>query len=180
MKYSYKFLDLLIKSYLVLILASCNTVSNERYFDLAVLNCNTLTGFADDGLLRELDNPSLKLKDGTKDQPIAMKRIEVIASKVRSIEHDFNNLKELKGTNDTKEMLHASIALYSYVLPVYKTAYMQLAILYDGGAPKMERAILEQNIHDKYHPEFKKLYDKLIDLGKRYAAEHHIDVRWAK
>ena len=159
-----------------LLLTACNTASHEKYFDVAVLNSNLLVGFANDGMARELESPSVKMNE--KGQPVAMKRGEVMSSKIQFVEDTFEKLKGLKETEDTKDMLQTSRALYEYVLPVYKTEYVQLARSYDGDAPKEQIHSQLQAIHDKYYQGFNELYTKLIDIGKAYAAKHNIKVNW--
>jgi hypothetical protein len=64
------------------------------------------------------------------------------------------------------------------VLPVYKTEYTKLAKLYDDGAPKEAIVAQAQMIYDKYYPGFQNIYDKLISIGKPYAAKYSIKVQW--
>lgn len=160
------------------LLTACNAAAPEKYFDLAVLNCNMMVGFAGEGLSMELDQPSLKMVNGDKDHPVPMKRKEVIDNKIQFFELNLGKLKQLKETDDTKDMLQASVALYDYVLPVCKTEYQQLAKLYDEGAAKEEIHSYAQAIHDKYDTGFDELFNKLTTTGKSYAAKHNIKVNW--
>ena len=92
------------------------------------------------------------------------------------------NLKKLQGLNeteDTKEVVHASMALHEYILPVYKTEYQQLAKLYDEGASDESIQAQAQAIKDRYAPKFDELYNKLIGIGKLFAERHNIKVNWA-
>lgn len=161
-----------------LLITGCNTASPEKYFDRAVLNSNMLVGFANDGMFRELESPSMKMNEST-GQPIAMKRSEVMSTKIKFLEDDFSKLKDLKETSDTREMLQTSLSLYEYILPVYKTEYVQLATLFDAGASKEQIQSQAQAIHDKYYKHFNEIYDKLISIGKSYAQRHAIKVNWA-
>jgi hypothetical protein len=156
----------------------CNTTSPERYFDLAVLNSNMMMGFANDGLQRELEQPSVKMPAGNKDKVEPMKRKEIIDGKIQYVEEELGKLKKLDQTDDAKGILQASLALNEYVLPVYKTEYLQLATLYDGGASKAETEAFSKAIHDKYYSRFDELYNKLITAGKAYAERHTIKVNW--
>jgi uncharacterized protein YutD len=156
---------------------SCNTATPEKYFDQAVLNVNMQFGFADDGMLRQLESPSVKLDEATK-QPVPMKRDEIIKDKIKFTEEAFAKVKSLKETAETKAMLQNSIAVYEYVLPVYKNEYTRLAKLYDDAAPKDQIQKLAQDIHDKYLPEYEKLYNQLVGSGKLYADQHAIKVNW--
>lgn len=158
---------------------ACNTATPENYFDEAVLNSNMLVGFANNGLSRELESPSVKLKEGTTDQTVPMPRKEVIGNKITYIESSFEKVKKLKETDDTKDIVQASVALYEYVLPVYKNEYLQLAKLYDDNASPETIQSFTQSIHDKHASKFEELYNKLIEDGKVYAAKHNIKVNWA-
>jgi len=159
-----------------LVFASCNTATPEKYFDLAVLNTNMLTGFADDGEARQFESPSAKMDD--KGQAVAMKRSEVIDTKLKFLEEDVKKLKGLKETPDTREMLQTSLSVYEYVLPVYKTEYVQLARLYDEGASKETIEAHVKTIHEKYFPRYSELLARLISIGKIYAERHSIKVNW--
>ena len=108
-----------------------------------------LTGFASNGLARELESPSEKL-DPASGKTLPMLRKEEVEQKIHFIDEGFAKLKDLKETADTKEMLQSSIALYEYVLPVYKKVYMELANLYDQGAAKEKTESMAEGIHQKY------------------------------
>ncbi|HVF96460.1 MAG TPA: hypothetical protein VM871_04025, partial [Flavisolibacter sp.] len=132
---------------------------------MAVLNTNMVNGFANEGLLRELRTPSMKMGK-TKDEVVSMKRSEVIQSKVAFVEENYEKLKGFDQSDDTREIIQASLALHQFILPVYKNEYTQLAKLYDSGASKEETEEFAQRIQDKYAPRFEELFDKLIALGK--------------
>ena len=150
----------------------------ENYFDRAVLNCNTMSGFAGPQLHRELENPSVKLVEGTKDQTTQMKRKEVIDNQIQYLEEGFEKVKSLKETDDTRDILKTSIALYEYALPVYKNEYTQLARLYDEGASATQITTLTQSIIDKYASGFGERYNAVMTAGKPFAERHHINVQW--
>ena len=160
-----------------MLLTSCYKPSPEKYFDIAVVNSNTLVGFADDGMLKELESPAVKIAGGS-GKPPAMKRSEIMSAKIQIAEDNLKKVKLLKETGDTKDMLQTSIALYEYVLPVYKNEYQQLAKLYDDGASKEQIQLLVQTIYDKYYAGFEALFNKLIAVAKPYAEEHNIKVNW--
>lgn len=158
------------------LLIACHTATPEKYFDVAVLNSNMVIGFANNGQLRELESPSAKLVEG---KTVSMQRKEVLDAKIQYLDQSFSKVRALKETDDTKDILQASLALYNYVLPVYKNEYTQLAGLYDKAAPTQEILSLSQLIHDKYAAQFSLLYNTLIGHGKRYAEKHGIQVNWA-
>lgn len=156
---------------------SCNTATPEKYFNIAVLNTNLLAGFAGNGLLRQIESPSVKL-DENSGETVPMKSSEIIKDKINSIEETYKSVKGLKETEDTKEMLQASISLYEFVLPVYKNDYMQLAESIDK-KESAEKINSEANaIHDKYFAKYDELYKKLISIGKVYAENNNLKVNW--
>ena len=160
-----------------LLLASCSTDTPQNYFDRAVLNSNTLVGFADEWHLRQMETPGIKLNE--KGETVSVKRIEDVVQKIQFMEEDKGKLKALKETEETKEMLQTSAALYDYILPVYKNEYTKLAELYDSNAPKAATDSLAKKIHDSYYTEYEAIYNKLISIGKVYAQKHSIKVNWA-
>jgi hypothetical protein len=157
---------------------SCNSLSPEKTFEIAVLNSNMIVGFASDRLSRELESPSVKLVENNKTE--TMKRSEVIKSKIDFSEEVLGKLKGMKQTDDTKEMLNASVAVYEYILPVYKTEYQQLAKLFDENASEENIRAQTQAIHDKYYQQFDQHYNNLINIGKSFAQRHNIRVNWAE
>jgi hypothetical protein len=160
-----------------LFVASCNTATPEECFGIAVLNSNFLVGFASDGQLSELESPTIKMGK-TKDEFAPMKRKEVIDAKIAFIEEAFEKIKDLQETTDTKDIRQASLALYEYVLPVYKTEYAHLAKMYDEGALKEQTKTAGRAISDKHYPRFEELYNRLISSGKLYAEKNNIKVNW--
>ncbi len=153
---------------------SCNSATPENYFDRTILNSNSFVGFAE--RFRDFESPSIKLNE--KGEQVPMKRMEAISTKIQIIEAGFVKVKDLKETEETKDMVQTAKALHEYVLPVYKTEYVQLAKLYDEGASKEKIADQTQMIHDKYYSGFEDLFNKLISIGKVYAAKHSIKAQW--
>lgn len=160
------------------VFTACNLVSPERNFDIAVLNCNMITGISGDGLMQEMESPSAKLKEGSKTEITAITRKETIDMKILYIEDNIKKLSKLVETGETKEMIQTSTALHQYVLAIYKNEYRELAKMYDEGAPREQILLKGQSIHDKYDARFEELFGKLIALGKVYAKKHKIAVNW--
>lgn len=157
---------------------ACNSASPGEYFDIAILNCNMMQGFAGTGLQRELESPSVKMIDGNKDQFATMKRKEIINDKIQTLGTNQEKLKTMKETGDTRDILKTSAALYDYVLPVYKNEYSELARLYDENASKESIDQYAQAISDKYYTGYEKRLQKLTEAGKAFAGKNNIKVNW--
>ncbi len=173
-----KILQLFLTAACCCLFASCDDATPGNYFDRAVLNCNLIHDFAGKGLQRQLDSPSVKLTDAKTGASAPMKRKEVIDDKIASLAQSLAKVRKLRQTDDTKDIVQASIALHEFVLPVYQTEYMQLAKLYDDGAPRAQIEAQASAIATKYRAGFEALFDRLTAAGKPYAARHEIKVVW--
>lgn len=158
-------------------LMACNTATPEKNFDVAVLNTNVIVGFAGSRQLRNME-PSPALDD--KGKVVSMTRENEVLSKIKFVEESLGKIKKLGETDDNRDIVQASLALYNYVLPVYKTEYMQLATLYDQNASEETIDAAAQAIGSKHAASFEALYGKLIAAGKVYASKHNIKVNWAE
>lgn len=159
-----------------LLLISCSNKPDE-IFDITALNCNLFYGFSGAGMQQQLANPSVKLVNEKTMATAAMTRKEVVEQKITVLQQNFEKVKALNAGGDAKEMTAASIALYEYTLPVFKTEYMQLAALYDQNAAAEKITAFEQNIADKYAAKFNELYNTIIKTGTAYAEKHGIPVK---
>jgi hypothetical protein len=160
-----------------LLFNSCSSDTPQKFFEVAVLNTNKLVGFAGNGFQRQLESPSAKLLDNG-NETATMTRKEVVNSQIEFAEDNLMKIEKMNETPDNKDILSSSIAIYKFVIPVYKSEYMQLAELYDNGASDDQIQSLAKSIHDRYNPEYEKLYNKVIENGKIYADKHSIKVNW--
>jgi len=165
-----------------LILQSCvGGHTPEDYFDRAVLNTNLLSQFGLDelnGLVAGKQNKSLF---GDVDDEFIMQDNVVLHMetwKIREIEDKIKSIKELEPTEDTKEMLDRSLALFNFVLDKYKTDYMNIAKLMDSGASKAEIDQAISSFDDTYYEDFEKLYDSVVEVGIPYAEANGINVSY--
>jgi len=161
----------------IILLPSCGD-SPRICFDRAVLNCNMIQDFAGEGMERQLKAPSVKLTDAKTGASAPMTRKEVMDDKIAFTEQSLAKVRQLGQTDDNREMVQASIALYEYVLPVYRDDYQRLAKLYDDSASKGAIEQLSSSIATKYRAQFRALSDRLTAAGKAYATRHEIQVVW--
>lgn len=158
------------------LLPSCEKATPEQAFTRAVINTNLTSGFAGKGIKYQLDNPSAVLSPsgGTTTE----KRKDFVDGMIRSIEESYQKTKAIPESDDNREMLHASIALYEYVLPVYRNEYVKLAELYDKGADAAELEAAHKDIADKYLKGYEEKSAALLAVGKPFAERHGIKVAW--
>lgn len=172
-----KTITFLFTACIICLFSSCSSATPEEYFSIATLNSNLLYGFAGDGMQSELKNPSVKLIDEKTMATAPMKRAEVVKDKLQFVESSYKKVKGLGSNKEADEMIKASLALYEFVLPVYKNEYTQLAVLYDEAVTAEKIATMEKNISDKYATKFNALYNELHTAGMAYATKHGMKVR---
>jgi hypothetical protein len=172
-----KILTLLLFAACVCLFPSCQKATPQETFDRAVLNTNLLQGFAGSGMKYQLDHPSVKL-DPASGKTAPMMRKEIVEDKIRSIDEASQKVGKLSETEDNRDMVRASIALYEYVLPVYRNEYVQLAGLYDSGAAKADIDAALKSIADKYLKGYQERTDALLTAGRPFAERHGINVKW--
>lgn len=162
---------------LTILMSGCNMATPENYFDQAVLNTNLFANFCTPHMERELKQPPVQMAPDKK-TTMPVPRKELIQTKIQTIENNLKKIKELKPTDDTKEMLETSIALHELILPVYKNEYTKLAESYDNNLPEAELSAEYQKIIDQYRSPLEQLYQKLTTVGKKYATKNNIKVNW--
>lgn len=166
----------LLSAICVCVVPSCEKATPEQTFARAVINTNLMSGFAGSGMRYQLENPSVKLTPSGGTSP--MTRKEWVDSQIRSIDESYQKTRKLVEDDDNRDMLQASIALYNYVLPVYRDEYTQLAGLYDRGAGKAELEVVYKAIADRYLEGYRARSAALNAAGKPFAERHGIRVKW--
>lgn len=156
---------------------SCNSSTPEKYFNTAVLNTNLIAGFAGNGMLRQIESPSAML-DEKSGETIQMKSSDILKDRIKYVEESLANVKDLKKTEETKEMIEASISLFEYVLPVYKNDYIKLTESIDNKESTDKINSEAKAIQEKYFAKYDELSKKLISIGKVYAEQNNIKVNW--
>lgn len=159
------------------LLSSPNRPTPQKYLDKTVLNTDKVVGFAGNALSLELENPPLKTT-GEDAGKTAMTRIEVIKQKIQFSKRILVDLKYIYTEPDASDIVTSSIAMHEFLIGVYETEYMELAELYDAGAPKSQTDALDNIIKSKYASMFELHYENLIRGGKLYASKHYKQVKW--
>lgn len=160
------------------LVSSCEKATPEKTFTTAVLNCNLLHGFAGNVMERRLSEPGVKLANPGSTDAIPMTRKEDMNILIQTVEEAYEKIKKLPETEDTKEMLKASRAVFDFTLPVLKGEYMELARLYDEGGTRKEIDFMQLTIRSKYQKEFEARMEALTAVAKPYAAKNNIKVQW--
>ena len=168
--------------FLVLIaIQSCSVDTPESYFGKTTLNVNKYIdmGARDFQRMVELhDQGALYAKVDGEFIPSDSYESHIKTYKILDIETDIENIKRLKSTDDTKEMINASLEVFNFIKSKYETDYIRIAKLLDDKVDKekIDTAILkfeEQNLS-----EFTKKINALYDIALPYAKDNGMDVKF--
>lgn len=101
-----------------------------------------------------------------------MTRKEIVENQIQRAEGNLSKIKALPDSEETRDMVQASIKLHEFVLPVYKTEYRELARLYDENGSQQERVSKAQEIDTKYLAGYQALFNppRRVRHSLRYEA----------
>lgn len=178
MKNPFKTLFALLFLALAVFLQSCSEPA-DKFFGVAVLNTNTISDFGTPRLAKELNDNTVEYADIPSSKKNGDEALNVVKNKVLYMEKVLKDLNALSANDDSrKEIKEQSIALYEFVIPVYKNEYTAYAKLCDIKAPQEEKDMILKSIEQKYNAEFEKKYTSLLSIGKAFAEDNNLNVNW--
>ena len=90
---------------------------------------------------------------------------------------NYDKVKSLPVTDETRSMITASLALYEFCISKYQNDYLQIAKMKDDNRPQPEIDDALKRFDDTYIQEFAKKYDGAWSEGLVYAKAHGIEVK---
>lgn len=165
---------------IVVLFTSCNFDGASSYFGKTALNTNLLSGFGSEDfkhLIGSKEANQLVIYDAEYNWVLQDKIVPSLeTSTIPSIEKAIEDVKSLKETSDTKEMIERSLALYNYALEKHKNEYIEFGKLVDSGASKIDIELTMLNFDQQYLEEFWELHTSLMDVAIPYAEANGIEV----
>jgi len=159
-------------------LQSCNE-DPDRFFGVAVLNTNTISDFGTPILAKHINDETVEFADIPSSKKKGDEATQYVVRNLSYMEKSLKDIKALgEGGDDRKEIKAQSIALYEYVIPVYKNEYTAYAKLCDTKAPQEQKDEIIKSIAQKYNAEFERKYGQLLASGKTFADKNGIQVDW--
>ena len=159
-------------------LQSCSEPA-DKFFGVAVLNTNTITDFGTPRFAKQLNDNAIEYPDIPSSKKNGDEASNVVKNKVLYMEKVLKDLNALSANDDSRaEIKKQSIALYEFVIPVYKNEYTAYAKLCDTKAPQEQRDEILKSIEQKYTNEFEKKYTALLSSGKAFAEKNNLNVNW--
>ncbi|MCD9855984.1 hypothetical protein LUD75_14755 [Epilithonimonas sp. JDS] len=170
-------------AFAVLILFSLSVLScaepAERFFGTAILNTNAIGDFATPTLAKHINDETTEFPDIPSSKKKGDEAGKLVQNNILYMEKSLSDIKALNANSeDRKAIKEKSIALYEFVIPVYKNEYTNYAKLCDTKADQARKDELAYSIEQKYGAKFEKMYTELMEIGKVFAAENKLDVNW--
>jgi len=163
---------------LVLCFTSCSE-SADTFFGKAVLNTNMINDFGTPILAKRINDQTIEFPDIPSSKNKGDEAVNDVKNKILYLEKSLNDIKALADGDDLRKTIkNESIALYEYVIPVYKNEYMSYAKLCDGKAPQEQKDKIIKAIEQKYYPTFEAKYDALLTNAKVFAHKNNLNVNW--
>ena len=151
----------------------------ERFFGTAILNTNTINDFATPTLAKHINDETTEFPDIPSSKKKGDEAGKHISNNILYMEKSLDDIKSLKADSEERKVIkEKSIALYEFVIPVYKNEYTNYAKLCDTKADQAKKDELANAIEQKYGAKFEKMYTDLMETGKVFAAENKLDVSW--
>lgn len=159
-------------------LQSCSEPA-DKFFGVAVLNTNTITDFGTPILARHINDTTKEYADIPSSKKKGDEAVRHVQNNILFMEKTLKDIKALSANDDNRKVIkEQSIALYEFVIPVYKNEYTSYAKLCDAKAPQAQKDEIIKSIQQKYNAEFEKKYTSLLSNGKAFAEDNNLNVNW--
>ncbi|CAM3642003.1 hypothetical protein [Flavobacterium chungbukense] len=160
-----------------IISTSCNNLSPDKTFDIAVLNSNLLSRFGGKEISDKLQTEA-QVYDESQKKMIPSSYYDSFKYDITNLETRFQTIKDIAEDEDNKEILQASKDLFSYVISKQKEGYLPIAKMKDEKASpeQIQKAIVDFDTSTQNEVDAK--FNKLMTAGKAYAEKHNIDAKF--
>jgi hypothetical protein len=160
------------------ILQSCAEPA-DNFFGVAVLNTNTITDFGTPILAKHINDQTVEFADIPSSKKKGNEALTYVQNNLLYMEKSLKDIKALSAGDDSrKDIKEKSVALYEFVIPVYKNEYSAYARLCDSKAPQAQKDEIIAKIEKMYNAGFETRYSALLSVGKAFAAENNLNVNW--
>jgi hypothetical protein len=174
-----------IKILLVLLVGvifqSCNTASPRKYIEVAVLNTNRITRMYQPGFfseMRELKNQNrlTVFENGKPKNGTAVEYVRQTA--ITPVEEYIAKVRVLKETDDTRDLLTASLDVLQYGKGIFESDYISIAKMLDEDKSQAEVDAAIQKLFETRDPEMEEKFKRLDGLAIPYAEKHDVPLEY--
>ncbi|SDZ79990.1 hypothetical protein [Pedobacter hartonius] len=151
----------------------------DKFFGVAVLNTNTINDFGTSTLAKHISDETLEFPDIPSSKKKGDEAVTSVNNNVLYMEKSLKDIEALSASDDSRKGIkEKAIALYKFVIPVYKNEYTAYARLCDNKAPQAQKDEILNAVEQKYSAEFESRYAELLAKGKIFAEQNNIPVDW--
>lgn len=151
----------------------------DKFFGVAVLNTNTITDFGTPILAKHINDETTEFADIPSSKKKGNEALIYVQNNLLFMEKTLKDIKALSANDEDRKAIKAeAVALYEFVIPVYKNEYTAYAKLCDSKAPQERKDEIIKSIEQKYNAEFEKKQVSLRSKGKAFADENGLNVNW--
>lgn len=166
----------LISFVIIALLCGCSNTSPGEYVNKAALNSNLITAYYTPkffGEIQELkaQNRLVVFREKTPKPTTAEKYLK---NYLPDLSKNISDIKTLKKTSETKEMLEASLDYFEQADKIFKNDYLRIAKMIDANKPQPEVEAETHKIFEANNDEMMKKYDRLWATAEAYAAKNNI------
>lgn len=171
-----KHIRLILSFIVATLLSSCSSPSPKEYFNKAALNSNLVTAYYKPIFFSEImelkSKNRLTIFRDQKQQPATAE--EYLEDKLPDLSKNLSEIKSLKKTDETKEMLEASIAYFEQADKIFKIDYWKIAKMIDTNKPQPEIQQEIEKIFITNDPQMFEKTEKLRKAAEIYAKKNNI------
>lgn len=164
---------------LLITFASCKTQSPDLYYSKTTKSTDIFWGFGSKDLKSFIEfrdaNNLVAIQNNRKVKTISIQEhIETFL--IPNIESYIMEIESLKPTEETKDMINASLALYNFAHETYKNDYIAIAQLIDNREDATTIQDLMIHLDQEKRKKLKSLYQDLMQTSVPYAKQHDLTV----
>jgi hypothetical protein len=157
----------------------CDIAINTSTIAKYNLNTNTITDFGTPSLAKHINDETIEFADIPSSRKKGNEAITYVQNNILYMEKSLKDIKALSADDDSRKVIkERSLALYEFVIPVYKNEYTAYAKLCDSKTPQTQKDEIVARIEKMYTAGFESRYGALLSVGKVFAAENKINVNW--
>ncbi|AMR31658.1 hypothetical protein A0256_09595 [Mucilaginibacter sp. PAMC 26640] len=161
-----------------LLMQSCSEPA-DKFFDVAVLNTNTIVDFGTPKLAKHINDETTEFPDIPSSKKKGDEASIYVKNNILFMEKALKDIKALTANDDHRKAIkEQSVALYEFVIPVYQNEYTAYAKLCDAKASQAQKDEIIRSIEEKYSAQFEKHYAALLSKGKAFAKDNNLNVTW--
>lgn len=170
-----------LQLFMGLIFLSCEQTAPRKYVERTVLNTNLVSGRYTPSYFNEVRELKKQgrikvFKDGKMEKGTAVEY--VMQNTIDPVDESIKKVKGLKKTEDTRDLIAASLDVFRYGRKIFENEYVSIAKMLDENRPQEEIDSAIQKIFETHDREMEKKLRYLDELAIPYAKKHNVPLNF--